>query len=30
MSIGYLKGAHDENCPVQKEIIKAKPMWLKK
>jgi DNA-3-methyladenine glycosylase I len=26
MSIGYLKGAHAENCPIYKEILKAKPM----
>lgn len=30
MSIGYLKGAHDENCPVHQKIIKTKPMWLTK
>lgn len=29
MSIGYLKGAHNENCPVNKEILKLKPMWAK-
>jgi len=28
MSIGYLKGAHSEFCPVYKRIIKLKPMWL--
>jgi DNA-3-methyladenine glycosylase I len=27
MSIGYLSGAHDQNCPINKEILKAKPMW---
>ncbi|RYD98263.1 MAG: DNA-3-methyladenine glycosylase I [Sphingobacteriales bacterium] len=27
MSIGYLKGAHAEDCPVHKKIIKSKPMW---
>lgn len=27
MSIGYLKGAHTEDCPVHKKIIKSKPMW---
>ncbi len=27
MSIGYLKGAHSEDCPVHQKIIKAKPMW---
>jgi DNA-3-methyladenine glycosylase I len=30
MSIGYLKAAHDENCPVHQKIIKTKPMWLTK
>ena len=27
MSTGYLAGAHDDNCPVYKKVIKAKPMW---
>ena len=30
MSIGYLKGAHVEDCPIHKKIIKAKPMWAQK
>ena len=30
MSIGYLPGCHDSNCPVNKEILKQKPMWLVK
>ncbi len=30
MSIGYLPGAHDHDCPVHKKVLKAKPMWLKK
>ena len=30
MSIGYLKGAHDENCPIHQKIIKTNPMWLLK
>lgn len=30
MSIGYLRGAHDEDCPVHQQIIKQKPMWQKK
>lgn len=30
MSIGYLPGAHDENCPVHKQILKHKPMWAKR
>ncbi len=28
MSIGYLRGAHDENCPVHQDILQQKPMWL--
>jgi len=27
MSAGYLAGAHDEDCPVYKKVMKAKPMW---
>ncbi|MDP4269247.1 MAG: DNA-3-methyladenine glycosylase I [Bacteroidota bacterium] len=27
MSIGYLPGAHDEDCPVYAEIAKRNPMW---
>lgn len=30
MSIGYLSGAHSDDCPIHKKILKAKPMWLKK
>lgn len=30
MSIGYLRGAHDENCAVHKQILKQKPMWAKR
>lgn len=30
MSIGFLPGAHDEHCPVHKQILKQKPMWQKK
>ncbi|WPO81712.1 DNA-3-methyladenine glycosylase I [Chryseobacterium sp. JJR-5R] len=29
MSIGYLKGAHDENCPVYKKVLEHEPMWKK-
>jgi DNA-3-methyladenine glycosylase I len=29
MSIGYLQGAHDTNCEIQKDILKTEPMWLK-
>jgi DNA-3-methyladenine glycosylase I len=29
MSIGFLKGAHDENCPIHHEITKTNPMWMK-
>ncbi len=28
MSIGYLPGAHAESCPVNKVVMKSKPMWL--
>lgn len=27
MSLGYLKGAHADDCPVQKLILKLKPAW---
>jgi DNA-3-methyladenine glycosylase I len=27
MSIGYLSGSHDKNCPVYQQIIKQKPKW---
>src|SRR5690606_6505987 len=27
MSIGYLPGAHSENCPIHKQILTEKPMW---
>ena len=30
MSIGYLKGAHRESCPVFKRIAKLSPPWLRK
>lgn len=29
MSIGFLHGAHSENCPVYKKVLKQKPMWAK-
>ena len=29
MSIGYLRGAHADNCSVHKEILKQNPMWAK-
>ncbi len=28
MSTGYLPGAHDQNCPVYKKILKAKAAWI--
>jgi DNA-3-methyladenine glycosylase I len=28
MSIGYLKGAHRESCPVFKQIAKINPPWM--
>ncbi len=30
MSSGYLKGAHGEDCPVFKKILKTKPAWINK
>ena len=30
VSTGYLPGAHDENCPVFKKIVKSKPAWKTK
>ena len=30
MSIGYLPGAHDENCIVNENIQKLNPMWNRK
>lgn len=30
VSIGYLPGAHAEDCTVYKAVLKSKPMWLKK
>lgn len=30
MSIGYLNGAHTENCSIYKTILKQKPMWQKR
>ena len=30
MSTGYLPAAHEESCPVFKEVMKAKPAWAKK
>jgi DNA-3-methyladenine glycosylase I len=29
VSIGYLRGGHDKNCPIYKMIIKQSPAWLK-
>ncbi len=29
MSIGYLPGAHRENCPAYKRIAKRNPPWMK-
>ena len=30
MSIGYLPGAHTDNCPVYKIVLKKKPVWGRK
>ena len=27
MSSGYLKGAHDDNCPINSQILDLKPKW---
>lgn len=29
MSIGYLRGAHSEDCPIHNKILKVKPMWMR-
>ena len=29
MSIGYLPGAHSEDCPVHHETVKRNPMWAR-
>ena len=29
ISTGYLPGAHDEDCPVYKRVIRARPPWNK-
>ena len=29
MSLGYLPGAHRENCPAHKRIAKLKPVWMR-
>jgi DNA-3-methyladenine glycosylase I len=28
MSIGYLAGAHDVNCPIHQQVIQKRPRWL--
>lgn len=30
MSTGYLKGAHDEDCPINKKIERLNPKWMQK
>ncbi|OQY96636.1 MAG: DNA-3-methyladenine glycosylase [Sphingobacteriales bacterium UTBCD1] len=30
LSTGYLPGAHDESCPVYKNVLKKKPKWAEK
>lgn len=30
MSIGYLPGAHDQNCIIYKKVLKQQPQWLSK
>ena len=29
LSTGYLPGAHEESCPVYREIVRLKPPWLR-
>ena len=29
VSIGYLPGAHTQDCRVYKKVLKSKPMWMK-
>ena len=29
MSIGYLRGAHSEDCPIYREVLQQNPMWTK-
>ena len=29
MSIGYLEGAHDKDCPIWEKIKKERPMWMR-
>ena len=28
LSSGYLKGAHDKDCPIYHEVLKRKPKWF--
>jgi len=28
MSIGYLKGAHQETCPIYAVVLEQQPLWL--
>ena len=30
MSTGYLPGAHAEDCPIYRKVLKAKPAWKRK
>lgn len=29
MSIGYLKGAHAEDCPIHQNVVAQNPMWMR-
>ncbi len=29
VSVGYLDGAHDDECPIYKKIAKTRPPWMK-
>jgi len=30
LSTGYLAGAHDEDCPVHRQILKLRPPWSRR
>ncbi len=30
MSTGYLRGAHEESCPVYKKVASLRPAWMRK
>lgn len=30
MSTGYLSGAHTADCPIYRQVVKARPAWMRK